>query len=105
MYMFPQPSSSGRAAQLVTRDGSVSFTGFDGLGGAGVAQLGYVPVTVGGAEDVESSIDPEFRMVMRKLTKRDAVTKLKVKLHLVYYFIINPFSPNKLSTAIFFLQY
>ena len=84
--MFPfsllplqKPSSSGRAAALISKDGTVGFVGFGGLmGSPGGSSLGYIPMAAGTSEDVDASVDSEFRMVMRKLMKRDAVTKLKV---------------------------
>lgn len=57
----------------------MGFVGFGGLQGTpGASNLGYVPMAAGVSEDVDACVDPEFRMVMRKLMKRDAVTKLKV---------------------------
>lgn len=56
----------------------MGFVGFGLMGSPGASNLGYVPMTAGSAEDVDASVDSEFRMVMRKLMKRDAVTKLKV---------------------------
>lgn len=38
---------------------------------------GYVPA-VHGAEEIDNLVDADFRLVLRKLSKRDAVTKLKV---------------------------
>lgn len=35
---------------------------------------------VHGAEDIDSLVDADFRLVLRKLSKRDAVTKLKVSM-------------------------
>ncbi|XP_022804416.1 E3 ubiquitin-protein ligase listerin-like [Stylophora pistillata] len=73
-----KPSSSGRAAALISKDGTVGFVGFGGLQGSpGASNLGYVPMSAGVSEDVDASVDGEFRMVMRKLMKRDSVTKLK----------------------------
>lgn len=76
---YYQPSSSGRAAALISKDGTVGFVGFGGLQGSpGASNLGYVPMAAGVGEDVDACVDAEFRMVMRKLMKRDSVTKLKV---------------------------
>ena len=56
----------------------MGFVGFGGLmGNSGGSNLGYVPMATGSSEDFDASVDAEFRMVMRKLMKRDAVTKLK----------------------------
>ncbi|NXW03176.1 LTN1 ligase, partial [Fregetta grallaria] len=69
-----QPSSSGRAAELLAKErGTVpGFIGF----GTTQSDLGYVPA-VQGAEEIDSLVDADFRMVLRKLSKRDITTKLK----------------------------
>ncbi|KAL2094366.1 hypothetical protein ACEWY4_009085 [Coilia grayii] len=70
-----RPSSSGRAAELLAREGGV-VPGFVGFGLSTSNDPGYVPA-VHGAEDIDSLVDGDFRLVLRKLSKRDAVTKLK----------------------------
>lgn len=50
--------------------------GFIGFG-TSQSDLGYVPA-VQGAEEIDSLMDADFRMVLRKLSKRDITTKLKV---------------------------
>lgn len=50
--------------------------GFIGFG-TSQSDLGYVPA-VQGAEEIDSLVDADFRMVLRKLSKRDVITKLKV---------------------------
>uniref|UniRef100_A0A8C4JQK1 E3 ubiquitin-protein ligase listerin n=1 Tax=Dromaius novaehollandiae TaxID=8790 RepID=A0A8C4JQK1_DRONO len=69
-----RPSSSGRAAELLAKErGTVpGFIGF----GTSQSDLGYVPA-VQGAEEIDSLVDADFRMVLRKLSKRDITTKLK----------------------------
>ncbi|XP_053242521.1 E3 ubiquitin-protein ligase listerin isoform X1 [Podarcis raffonei] len=69
-----RPSSSGRAAELLAKErGSVpGFVGF----GTSSSDLGYVPA-IQGAEEIDSLVDADFRMVLRKLSKRDVTTKLK----------------------------
>ncbi|XP_068126697.1 E3 ubiquitin-protein ligase listerin isoform X2 [Hyperolius riggenbachi] len=69
-----RPSSSGRAAELLAKEiGTVpAFTGF----GTSQSDAGYVPA-VQGAEEVDNLVDADFRMVLRKLSKRDVTTKLK----------------------------
>ncbi|XP_071956221.1 E3 ubiquitin-protein ligase listerin-like [Antedon mediterranea] len=68
-----RPSSSGRAAELLERSNQgTGFVGFGTMSG----DLGYVPTAVG-ADDFDSCLDPEIRLALRKLTKRDAITKLK----------------------------
>uniref|UniRef100_A0A8C8SSL1 E3 ubiquitin-protein ligase listerin n=1 Tax=Pelusios castaneus TaxID=367368 RepID=A0A8C8SSL1_9SAUR len=69
-----RPSSSGRAAELLAKEcGTVpGFIGF----GTSQSDLGYVPA-VQGAEEIDSLVDADFRMVLRKLSKRDVITKLK----------------------------
>ncbi|KAM9320364.1 E3 ubiquitin-protein ligase listerin [Gastrophryne carolinensis] len=69
-----RPSSSGRAAELLAKE-SGTVPGFIGFG-ASQSDSGYVPA-VQGAEEVDSMVDADFRMVLRKLSKRDAITKLK----------------------------
>ncbi|KAM9245484.1 E3 ubiquitin-protein ligase listerin [Leptosomus discolor] len=67
-------SLSGRAAELLAKErGTVpGFIGF----GTSQSDLGYVPA-VQGAEEIDSLVDADFRMVLRKLSKRDITTKLK----------------------------
>ncbi|XP_054829197.1 E3 ubiquitin-protein ligase listerin [Eublepharis macularius] len=69
-----RPSSSGRAAELLAKErGTVpGFIGF----GTSPSDLGYVPA-IQGAEEIDSLVDADFRMVLRKLSKRDVITKLK----------------------------
>ncbi|XP_050829489.1 E3 ubiquitin-protein ligase listerin isoform X2 [Serinus canaria] len=69
-----RPSSSGRAAELLAKErGTVpGFIGF----GTSQSDLGYVPA-IQGAEKIDSLVDADFRMVLRKLSKRDVTTKLK----------------------------
>ncbi|XP_032889152.1 E3 ubiquitin-protein ligase listerin [Amblyraja radiata] len=69
-----RPSSSGKAAELLAKDkGTVpGFVGF----GATQNELAYVPA-IQGLEEVDSLVDADFRMVLRKMSKRDATTKLK----------------------------
>ncbi|XP_071378047.1 E3 ubiquitin-protein ligase listerin [Centroberyx affinis] len=70
-----RPSSSGRAAELLARESGV-VPGFVGFGSSVTPELGYVPA-VHGAEEIDSLVDADFRLVLRKLSKRDAVTRLK----------------------------
>ncbi|KAH0624881.1 hypothetical protein JD844_032757 [Phrynosoma platyrhinos] len=69
-----RPSSSGRAAELLAKErGSVpGFIGF----GTSSRDPAYVPA-IQGAEEIDSLVDADFRMVLRKLSKRDVITKLK----------------------------
>lgn len=71
-----QPSSSGRAAELLARENGM-VPGFVGFGISTSNEPGYVPA-VHGAEEIDKLVDADFRLVLRKLSKRDAVTKLKV---------------------------
>ncbi|XP_062341388.1 E3 ubiquitin-protein ligase listerin [Osmerus eperlanus] len=70
-----RPSSSGRAAELLARESGV-LPGFVGFGNSATTELGYVPA-VHGAEEIDNLVDGDFRLVLRKLSKRDTVTKLK----------------------------
>uniref|UniRef100_T1E3L6 E3 ubiquitin-protein ligase listerin n=1 Tax=Crotalus horridus TaxID=35024 RepID=T1E3L6_CROHD len=69
-----RPSSSGRTAELLAKEqGTVpGFVGF----GTSSSDLGYIPA-IQGAEEIDTLIDADFRMVLRKLSKRDVTTKLK----------------------------
>ncbi|XP_049641695.1 E3 ubiquitin-protein ligase listerin [Suncus etruscus] len=69
-----RPSNSGRAAELLAKEkGTVpGFIGF----GTSQSELGYVPA-IQGAEEIDSLVDSDFRMVLRKLSKKDVTTKLK----------------------------
>lgn len=70
-----QPSSSARAAELLEASGSAP-SGFLGFGALG-SDLVHRPSAIGG-EDPEYGIDADFSLTLKKLTKRDATTKLKV---------------------------
>ncbi|ELK15923.1 RING finger protein 160 [Pteropus alecto] len=65
-----RPSNSGRAAELLAKEqGTVpGFIGF----GTFQSDLGYVPA-IQGAEEIDSLVDSDFRMVLRKLSKKDAM--------------------------------
>ncbi|XP_053312775.1 E3 ubiquitin-protein ligase listerin [Spea bombifrons] len=69
-----RPSSSGRAAELLAKE-SGTVPGFIGFGSS-QGEHGYVPA-IQGAEEIDSLVDADFRMVLRKLSKRDVTTKLK----------------------------
>ncbi|XP_073335390.1 E3 ubiquitin-protein ligase listerin [Pagrus major] len=70
-----RPSSSGRAAEVLTREGGV-IPGFVGFDTTVNSELSYVPA-VHGAEEIDNLVDADFRLVLRKLSKRDVVTRLK----------------------------
>ncbi|XP_020778547.1 E3 ubiquitin-protein ligase listerin [Boleophthalmus pectinirostris] len=70
-----RPSSSGRAAEVLAREGGV-IPGFVGFDTTVTSELSYVPA-VHGAEEIDSLVDADFRLVLRKLSKRDNVTRLK----------------------------
>uniref|UniRef100_A0A6I8PFP8 E3 ubiquitin-protein ligase listerin n=1 Tax=Ornithorhynchus anatinus TaxID=9258 RepID=A0A6I8PFP8_ORNAN len=69
-----RPSSSGRAAELLARErGTVpGFLGF----GTSPGEPGYVPA-VQGAEETDGPVEADFRVVLRKLSKKDVTTRLK----------------------------
>lgn len=75
-----QPSNSGRAAELLAKEqGTVpGFIGF----GTSQSDLGYVPA-IQGAEEIDSLVDSDFRMVLRKLSKKDVTTKLKASFNIL----------------------
>ncbi|KAG0728747.1 E3 ubiquitin-protein ligase listerin [Chionoecetes opilio] len=63
----PIPSSSGRSADLL---GSSTTLGFSGL-----QDLGFVPASSQCHDD--SAVAATFRVALRKMTKKDATTKIK----------------------------
>ncbi|XP_066914759.1 E3 ubiquitin-protein ligase listerin-like [Clytia hemisphaerica] len=65
-----KPSSSSRAANFLNQEGKAGFIGFSGLQGN---NLGYVPQVKGDEEEISG----DLQMLMRKMTKKDTVTKLK----------------------------
>ncbi|CAB1333310.1 unnamed protein product, partial [Coregonus sp. 'balchen'] len=67
------PSSSGRAAELLARESGV-VPGFVGFGTTATTELGYVPA-VHGAEEIDNLVDADFRLVLRKLSKRDTAVQ------------------------------
>ncbi|KAK3098056.1 hypothetical protein FSP39_015648 [Pinctada imbricata] len=69
-----KPSSSSEAAKLLAEAGTAP-TGFIGFGTLSTPPA-YVPASEG-FDDGESSLDPDFRMVLRKVMKRDSTTKVK----------------------------
>ncbi|WAR08242.1 LTN1-like protein [Mya arenaria] len=66
-----RPSSSSQAAELLSASGNAP-TGFVGFGQAPK----YVPVS-SSLDDMDSSLDSDFRLVLRKLTKKDTTTKIR----------------------------
>lgn len=61
--------------------------GFIGFG-TFQSDLGYVPA-VQGAEEIDSLVDSDFRMVLRKLSKKDVTTKLKASFIVFINFLNN----------------
>ncbi|BFZ24762.1 hypothetical protein BsWGS_27801 [Bradybaena similaris] len=66
-----KPSSSSQAALLLAASGQAP-TGFIGFS----SQPAFVPASET-FDDAESAVDDDFRLVLRKLSKRDSVTKIK----------------------------
>ncbi|CAD5117342.1 DgyrCDS6126 [Dimorphilus gyrociliatus] len=69
-----RPSSSARAAEYLQQTGATAsgFIGFSSLSG----DLGYVP-SAQGNDEIDNSVDSDFRMTLRKLHKKDFTTKVK----------------------------
>lgn len=73
-----RPSSSGRSAQLLSATGAAGLSGFVGFSSLSTESPAYIPPTGQHViDDGDSTVDSDFRMVMRKLTKRDQTTRLK----------------------------
>lgn len=53
--------------------GATGFVGFSAL-----QDLGYVPAALQGSPSDDSTISAEFRVALRKMSKKDATTKIKV---------------------------
>lgn len=68
----PQPSSSGRTADLL--GGVTGLVGFSAL-----QDLGYVPAASQCLGADESAMAASFRVALRKMMKKDATTKIKVR--------------------------
>ena len=67
-----RPSSSSRAATLLAENRR--FVGFDSMSG----DLGYVPMLKSLEDDIDAThIDPDFRVALNKMTKKDVTTKTK----------------------------
>lgn len=79
LFFCKQPSSSSEAAKLLVASGHVVSKGFIGFSN----EASYVPASEI-FDDAEASLDAEFRLVLRKLSKRDTVTKVKVTCSSVY---------------------
>ena len=63
---------------MLVQDGKTGFMGFGGLSESMGNAFGYVPKSIGDEGD-EHSIDSELRMLMRKMGKKDTITRLKVR--------------------------
>jgi len=77
-----QPSSSSRAASFLHQEGQTGFIGFSNLQGN---TLGYVPQVQGD----ENELSGDLQMFLRKMTKKDTVTKLKVIINSKYFLSYN----------------
>ncbi|XP_075215935.1 E3 ubiquitin-protein ligase listerin [Lycorma delicatula] len=66
-----RPSSSGRSAELLGTNVS-SFVGFSAF-----KEGGYVPALPGFSDEIYANINPNFHLVLKKMNKKDSVTKLK----------------------------
>ncbi|XP_029704196.1 E3 ubiquitin-protein ligase listerin isoform X2 [Takifugu rubripes] len=70
-----RPSSSSRAAEALSRESGV-IPGFVGFDTSANLDLSYVPA-VHGVDEIDNLVDAEFRLVLRKMSKRDVTTRLK----------------------------
>lgn len=73
LSLICQPSISSQAAKLLAASGHApaGFIGFS-------SQPAFVPASET-FDDAESAIDSDFRLALRRLSKRDSVTKIKVR--------------------------
>lgn len=85
LNFISQPSSSGRSAQLLETS---SFVGFPTLAEGGALSL---PVFTGLSlvnldEGEGQTINPQLQVILKKMNKKDAITRLKVcTLHMKKY--------------------
>lgn len=77
-----QPSSSSRAAEALSRESGV-IPGFVGFDTSANLDLSYVPA-VHGVDEIDNLVDAEFRLVLRKMSKRDVTTRLKVNFRVIH---------------------
>jgi len=66
------PASSGRSAELLQSTSSVPFMGFSTL-----KEGGFIPILTGISDELDHSISEDFRLVWKKMNKKDTTTKLK----------------------------
>lgn len=73
MIFLLQPASSGRSAELLQSTSGVPFVGFTTL-----KEGGFIPMLSGLSDDLDVNINEDFRLVWKKMSKKDTTTKLKV---------------------------
>uniref|UniRef100_A0A1B6G177 E3 ubiquitin-protein ligase listerin n=1 Tax=Cuerna arida TaxID=1464854 RepID=A0A1B6G177_9HEMI len=66
------PASSGRSAELLQSTSSVPLVGFSTL-----KQGGFIPILSGISDELDFNINEDFRLVWKKMNKKDKTTKLK----------------------------
>lgn len=77
IYCISQPSSSGRSAQLLETS---SFVGFPTLAEGGAFSLPMISGLTGLQldEGENQSVNPQLQLTLKKMNKKDAITRLKV---------------------------
>lgn len=43
---------------------------------------GFIPALPGFSDEIDSNVNPNFHLVLKKMNKKDSTTKLKVKLNM-----------------------
>lgn len=72
LYLF-QPSNSGRSAAML-HSSLPQFAGFAGVNKpTGLSSFAFNPI-----DEFDSSIDDNFQLALKKVSKKDSTTKLKV---------------------------
>ncbi|KAG8287470.1 hypothetical protein J6590_036335 [Homalodisca vitripennis] len=66
------PASSGRSAELLQSTSSVPLVGFSTL-----KEGGFIPILSGISDELDFNIKEDFRLVWKKMNKKDKTTKLK----------------------------
>lgn len=76
---YLQPSSSGRSAEMLAST-IPHFATFQASKDANYTLPGFA---LAGIDDMDSSVDSNFQLVLRKMNKKDSTTKLKVSYYLI----------------------
>lgn len=80
-----QPSNSGRSAELLSNSTGNLFSALKD-------NANYIAAASN--KDIYSNVDQDFQLVIKKMNKKDAVTRQKVRFLFFYYIQQVQFSSN-----------